>query len=52
MGRGKIGAIVGCGTAVVLSLSIAMLAKSLHKIEEGHVGIYFKHGALQVTSFA
>ena len=37
-------------TAVVflaLALAIACIADSYHKINEGYVGIYFRHGALQ-----
>ena len=33
-------------SVVVLSVFIACLAGSLHKINEGNVGIYLKHGAL------
>merc|ERR1712038_959757 len=32
---------------VLLGIVIACLADSYHKIHEGNVGIYFKHGALQ-----
>merc|ERR1712111_186883 len=34
------------GTVVALSLIIGLLAHSLHHIDEGHVGVYFKYGAL------
>ena len=32
---------------VALGVTIACLADSYHKINEGNVGIYYKHGALQ-----
>lgn len=32
--------------AVIVSVLIACIASSVHKIDEGNVGIYFKHGAL------
>ena len=32
---------------VILAITIACIADSYHKINEGYVGIYFKHGALQ-----
>jgi len=32
---------------VSVAIVIACLVDSYHKIEEGHVGIYFRHGALQ-----
>ena len=34
------------GTVVALSLIIGLMAHSLHHIDEGHVGVYFKYGAL------
>ena len=39
------------GSSLLLTVSVAIviacLACSYHKIEEGHVGIYFRYGALQ-----
>ena len=32
---------------VIIAITIACIADSYHKINEGYVGIYFKHGALQ-----
>ena len=32
---------------VIIGITIACIADSYHKIHEGYVGIYFKHGALQ-----
>jgi regulator of protease activity HflC (stomatin/prohibitin superfamily) len=32
---------------VIIGITIACIADSYHKINEGYVGIYFKHGALQ-----
>ena len=32
--------------AVVTAVFVACLVSSVHKINEGNVGIYFKHGAL------
>ena len=34
---------------VALGVTIACLADSYHKINEGNVGIYYKHGALQAS---
>ena len=43
-------AIVICLVAVPVSiLFLAMVISSIHFIEEGHVGIYYKYGALQVV---
>ena len=39
--------IVSALFVVLLGIIIACLADSYHKIHEGNVGIYFKHGALQ-----
>ena len=39
--------IVSAVFVVLLGIVIACLADSYHKIHEGNVGIYFKHGALQ-----
>ena len=39
---------IGVVTIPILVLSVAMMASSFHVVEEGHVGIYFKQGALQV----
>jgi len=39
--------IVSALFVVLLGIVIACLADSYHKIHEGNVGIYFKHGALQ-----
>ena len=47
MGKLNLLCIAGVGTALVLALFIGMLAHSLHRIDEGHVGVYFKYGALQ-----
>ena len=47
MGKGKILWIGGVATSLLLALFIGMLAHSLHHIDEGHVGVYFKYGALQ-----
>jgi len=42
--------VVVVGVVVVLvAIPIAALINSYHKINEGHVGIYFKYGALQDT---
>ena len=32
--------------ALVFSLLLSLLISSVHKVQEGNVGIYFKHGAL------
>jgi len=37
---------IGTVVVVIFSILIAVLTSSIHTIEEGHVGIYFKHGAL------
>ena len=47
MSKGKILWIGGVATSLLLALFIGMLAHSLHHIDEGHVGVYFKYGALQ-----
>jgi hypothetical protein len=39
---------IGIVTIPILVLAVAMMASSFHVVEEGHVGIYFKQGALQV----
>ena len=39
---------IGVVTIPILVLAVAMMASSFHVVEEGHVGIYFKQGALQV----
>jgi len=40
---------IGVVTIPILVLAVAMMASSFHVVEEGHVGIYFKQGALQET---
>ena len=47
MGKGGIVCIASVVTVSALTLIIALLAHSLHHIDEGHVGVYFKYGALQ-----
>ena len=47
MGVGKYVCLILTGTVLALALIIGMLAHSLHHIDEGHVGVYFKYGALQ-----
>jgi len=47
MKTGGIVCLVGVVTVSALTLIIGMLAHSLHHIDEGHVGVYFKYGALQ-----
>ena len=42
----KIWTILGA-VVVVVGILISVLVSSIHKIHEGNVGIYFKHGALQ-----
>jgi len=37
---------VGSVFVVILALLVAILTSSIHTVAEGHVGIYFKHGAL------
>ena len=37
----------GCGAAASTILILAMLVSSIHFIDEGHVGVYYKYGALQ-----
>ena len=49
MVAGKYKCLILTGTIVALALIIGMLAHSLHHIDEGHVGVYFKNGALQDT---
>ena len=39
------------GLAIVAVVVAIILANCLHVIEEGHVGVYFRNGALQVTFF-
>merc|ERR1712141_857936 len=46
-GVGKYVCLILTGTVLALALIIGMLAHSLHHIDEGHVGVYFKYGALQ-----
>ena len=46
MVAGKYKCLILTGTIVALALIIGMLAHSLHHIDEGHVGVYFKYGAL------
>ena len=49
--RGHVKCKLATAVAVVLvAVLIACIADSYHKIHEGNVGIYYKHGALQVTS--
>ena len=50
MEKGVVKFLLGIG-GIILGISIAMMASSFHTIEEGHVGVYFKQGAL-VVSFA
>ena len=48
--RGHVKCKLATGVSVVLvAVLIACIADSYHKIHEGNVGIYYKHGALQVT---
>ena len=35
----------------VLSLILAMIVTSIHFIDEGNVGVYFKYGALEVPKY-
>merc|ERR1711915_211990 len=42
--------IVGALSVVAVGIMIACIADSYHKINEGFVGIYFRHGALQKKS--
>ena len=49
MVAGKYKCLILTGTIVALALIIGMLVHSLHHIDEGHVGVYFKNGALQDT---
>ena len=37
-------------SVVLVAVLIACIADSYHKIHEGNVGIYYKHGALQVNT--
>ena len=46
MGTGTVICAVCTTVVVALALTIGMLAHSLHHIDEGHVGVYFKYGAL------
>ena len=39
--------VVGVVIVLVLLIPIACIADSYHKINEGYVGIYFRHGAIQ-----
>ena len=49
--RGHVKCKLATGVAVVLvAVLIACIADSYHKIHEGNVGIYYKHGALQVNT--
>ena len=43
--------IVTASVVVVLSILIACIADSYHKINEGNVGIYYRHGALKVKKY-
>ena len=44
----QIGCIAVTATVVVvIAIAIACIADSYHKINEGYVGIYFRHGALR-----
>ena len=41
-----------CGGVVFVAITIlvgALLAEILHVVEEGHVGVYFRNGALMVS---
>jgi len=40
---------IGASLAIATILIVAILIDSLHKVEEGHVGIYFTNGALGDT---
>ncbi len=42
----KVWTILGV-VVVLIGILIAVLVSSIHKINEGHVGVYFRHGALQ-----
>ena len=51
-GSKGLGLKLGVGLLLLLAavvLTIACLIDAYHKINEGYVGIYYKHGALQVT---
>ena len=39
---------IGFVTVPVLGILIAAMVSSFHVVDEGHVGIYFKQGALMV----
>ena len=41
--------IVSAVVVVCLAIVIACIADSYHKINEGNVGIYYRHGALKVN---
>jgi len=45
--NGCLGCIFGSFVLGTVVLTITLLATSLHRIDEGHVGVYFKYGALQ-----
>ena len=38
--------LLGAGVVVMVGVVIACIADSYHKINEGNVGIYYRHGAL------
>ena len=41
-----------CGGVVfvaIIMLVAVLLAETLHVVEEGHVGVYFRNGALMVS---
>ena len=48
--KGVVKCMIGTGVAI-LGICIAMMASSFHTIEEGHVGVYFKQGALVVRPY-
>jgi len=45
--HGRVCKLVSASMTVCIVTVIACLANSYHKINEGHVGVYFKYGALQ-----
>ena len=41
--------IIGGVVALIAAVTITLIASSVHQVNEGNVGIYFKNGALMET---
>ena len=48
-GTASVAGVAGCLACTLIVMAIVSLAASLHSVEEGHVGVYYRGGALLET---